>query len=63
MKKNKFEAMCAQWLSECLDPNDKEGLAAFQNWMERFGRGDGRSVTVSDVVAAWDVIRERQKLH
>jgi hypothetical protein len=63
MKKNKFEAMCAQWLSECLDPNDKEGLAAFQNWMDRFGRGDGRSVTVRDVVAAWEVIRERQKLH
>ena len=63
MKKNKFEALCAQWLSECLDPNDKEGLAAFQNWMDRFGRGDGRSVTVRDVVAAWEVIRERQKLH
>jgi hypothetical protein len=63
MKKNKVEALCAEWLSECLDPNDKEGLAAFQNWMERFGRGDARCVTVRDVLTAWETIRERRKLH
>lgn len=62
MKKNKFEALCAQWVSECLDPNDKEALAAFQNWMESLRGADNRPVTVRDVVMAWEAIRERRKL-
>ncbi len=63
MKKNKFEASCAEWLSECLDPNDKEGLAAFQNWIEWLGNGKTRSVTVREVVAAWESIRQQRKMH
>ena len=63
MTKNKLEALCAEWLSERLDPNDKEGLAAFQEWMERFSNNDSRSVTVRDVLSAWEVLRERRKLN
>ncbi len=63
MTKEQVEALCAQWLSERLDPNDQEGLAAFREWMEGFGSGGGRDVTIRDVLAAWEVIRERRRLH
>jgi hypothetical protein len=63
MTKDKVEALCVEWLSERLDPNDKEGLAAFQDWMERFSNNNTGSVTVGDVLAAWESIRERRKLH
>ncbi len=63
MKKNKVDAFCAQWLSDCLDPNDQEAKAAFQNWLERCEGGEARSVTMRDVVTAWQAIIERRKLH
>ena len=63
VSKNKLEALCAEWLSERLDPNDKEGLAAFQDWMEQASNNDRRCVTVRDVLSAWEVLRERRKLN
>jgi len=54
---------CAQWLAEHLDPEDKEQLAAFQEWMEKGADDPGRCLTVQEVVAGWQRLVEQKKLH
>jgi hypothetical protein len=63
MTKSDMERMCAEWITEHLDPEDKEGLAAFQAWMERGANDPGRCLTVEEAVAAWQRLVEQRKMH
>jgi len=60
---SKLEEVYAKWLTERFDLEDKEQLAAFQVWLERGPKDPNRSVTVQQVVAAWQKVIERQKMH
>lgn len=63
MTKSEMEALCAEWLSERMDPEDKAELATFQSWMERRAKDPGACVTVHEVVSMWDRMREQRNLH
>ncbi len=63
MTKSEMEQACEDWLSERLDPKDKEGLAQFQKWLEQGAKDPRRSITVQEVVAAWQRVEEQRKLH
>jgi hypothetical protein len=63
MTKSEMEALCAEWLSERLDPEDKEELATFKSWMERRSKDPAACVTVHEVVSMWESMRENRKLH
>jgi hypothetical protein len=63
MKKSKMEEACAEWLAEHLDPEDKEQLAAFRKWMEQGADDPARSLTVQEVIAAWQRLVEEKKVH
>jgi hypothetical protein len=63
MTKSEMEALCAEWLSERMNPEDKEELATFQIWMERRSKDPVGCVTVHEVVSMWESMREQGKLH
>jgi hypothetical protein len=63
MKKSEMEALCAEWLAERMDPEDKEDLAVFQSWMERRAKDPAACVTVKEVLSMWEALRQQRRLH
>jgi hypothetical protein len=64
MAKSEMEALCEEWLAERMNPEDKEGLAAFQRWMERRAKDPSScGVTVQEAVSMWERMKAQRKFH
>jgi hypothetical protein len=63
MTKSEMEALCAEWLSERMNPEDKVEVAAFKCWMERRTKDPAACVTVHEVMSMWESLREQRNLH